>query len=779
MQIKLDDLVNQLSYQELLDDPHATALIMTGNGKQLSILTENELQNDDWNELKYNKRTLMDVALSHGDLDAIHVLVESQRFKDDAATLKKYLKVLFTEFESVRVDHPSEDISFSLEHRKSKVNIINIYNYLKEHVGKDSPVWSDEHTMNNLVAVAARGKVVTLDALLELGYVTNVNTPDETGKTAAYYLTQKNTDTPLIEELKKRGQEFSAQDVLAQSQNALAKNLMSAIENKDREQINSYLTELQSNQSSLTQLQFTNCLYKAIDLDDEATVLALITSECGRQFNLDWKYIANIKSIDMMYTIAYSALTHQSHVENDSQFQEEIKRFSHRVGVGGDIKVKSPSQYNGYVELKLEGSSAAKSLPALQEALEGYNSTEEFNPLSNAVRFTRNVYELSTDGIGQHAPELFLKHYEQGRPLIVPVGWDGSSYGHVIGVGIQYDSKNNKTYLSVSNRGAGGLNIALTEQAKSTFGVQTNATGTVVYAMNGLIDFQISTITTRFPGLKECADVLQNILSNMQPVAILPAQEQKYGTCTYVNVKRTIEGLLFIDALCTGQPVDQKTKDEVYLKYKLFSIDDKKQACLHLIHYYKAHTANSNVDPVKTNILNELIVQIIHRHHSLKHDAVELNLSRQLYAILPKSYQDIAVVVAPELLDPKIGPSQNEGILMSERTRIRPIHVIGDFKVLYKYNENINNLLKIFSEHNITSEVIKIVSIDAKGELSISGKKGMKQQILDVCMQLGATDADIKGVEKRAKVIIPDLNKLMTVLSEDKQEPGEAVCISP
>lgn len=77
--------------------------------------------------------------------------------------------MLFTEFDSVRVDSPSEDIRFSLDHRKSKVNIINIYNYLKENVGKISPVWTDENTMNNLVVLAARGKVVTLDALLELG----------------------------------------------------------------------------------------------------------------------------------------------------------------------------------------------------------------------------------------------------------------------------------------------------------------------------------------------------------------------------------------------------------------------------------------------------------------------------------------------------------------------------------------------------------------------------------------------------------------------------------
>lgn len=36
----------------------------------------------------------MDVALSHGDLDAIQTLVKSAIFKDDEATLKKYLKVL-------------------------------------------------------------------------------------------------------------------------------------------------------------------------------------------------------------------------------------------------------------------------------------------------------------------------------------------------------------------------------------------------------------------------------------------------------------------------------------------------------------------------------------------------------------------------------------------------------------------------------------------------------------------------------------------------------------
>lgn len=93
MEINLDDLANMLSYEDLCDYSCA-ALIMTGNGIQLSKLTEEELQTADRDEFD-GESTLMEVALSHGDLDAIQTLVKSAIFKDDEATLKKYLKSAF------------------------------------------------------------------------------------------------------------------------------------------------------------------------------------------------------------------------------------------------------------------------------------------------------------------------------------------------------------------------------------------------------------------------------------------------------------------------------------------------------------------------------------------------------------------------------------------------------------------------------------------------------------------------------------------------------------
>lgn len=78
---------------------------------------------------------------------------------------------------------------------------------------------------------------------------------------------------------------------------------------------------------------------------------------------------------------------------------------------------------------------------------------------------------------------------------------------------LQAGAASNKTYVSVSNRGEGALNIALTKQAKAVFNVKIITLGTAVYVADGMIDAQfISALSQRFSELNGGVEMLPNVL---------------------------------------------------------------------------------------------------------------------------------------------------------------------------------------------------------------------------------------------------------------------------
>lgn len=92
MQIKVEELANPWSYNNLAEEVESTRLIMSGNGKQPSNLSKDSLEREELEKLESSDGSLMDVALLYGDLDAIQTLVNSGRFNDDEVTYNDILK---------------------------------------------------------------------------------------------------------------------------------------------------------------------------------------------------------------------------------------------------------------------------------------------------------------------------------------------------------------------------------------------------------------------------------------------------------------------------------------------------------------------------------------------------------------------------------------------------------------------------------------------------------------------------------------------------------------
>ncbi len=805
-----DDLTkNQKTYDEGTSEGDneipaivARELIATNNGIRLNEISPSLLLKANTSLLKLDGLSLMDYALLWGDFDAVKAIIESEiEIRSDAETIQRYLSKLFIEYPLINScfgDH--------IEYDKSSDNLINIYHYLTENIAKNNPAWTDTAMMNHFFVEAAKGDVTTVLALLSLGHVGDINTVDKTGKTALYYLTLKGMTLPVVDEqdpllsdtvdledeiqraammsddfqtittlliaqLKKEGAEFSSADRKALTQPDFAKNLLQAIMRNDQEVIDRYLRQIHEDDQLLSQMGFKECLEAAIEKNDVKTVKSLLGSSYASKIKLGELKLAITTSDEMIYALADQHKT----VDVSERFEKRLRQAAHRIGISGAISVmthNNPPFGNRNKILSFEGDDLIGSRSALHKVLADYSEkNDKFKPIAAAASFACNLAELSPVNIDSDKTALLShQYYSAGHGMVLVSTW----IEHAVGISVKYDEKSDKTYIAVSNRGNGNLQACLTKIAERLLKDRPQC-GTVVYRLDGKLSqsffdkIPCYDNTIQFASDTDFNQALNEELKDAKPVAVLPAQPQKHGTCSYVNPKRSIEGLLLIEAICAGKPVDSNTLADAYNQYKLFSVDDKQQAVYDIIALHKSMAQNPDAIPIEIELLHKFMIKIIMSHHSTKYNEIELAWAKELYRALPNEHREKLSSVFPELASETYTVKDKMTLFSQQRDRVRNIKITGELENIILFSNTLNNLQEYLRRNDLNKDVKEIQVTDSKIVIVTQNDQKLKYRLRDDVFQkeLGAEITNVRG-EYKFIVNNPDKLRLPTMVPPRK-----------
>lgn len=213
-----------------------------------------------------------------------------------------------------------------------------------------------------------------------------------------------------------------------------------------------------------------------------------------------------------------------------------VKKAGHVLGMSTTIEVRKPNSQD-MTNIKTELNVTASSISFLHEFLQEYTSN-----LQNDTTAYRHFKEISDAFQLEHAMLLYngtttteqlFKRYsgtetERPRVITIPTGWSGHDTALAL-----YSNK-----LVYCNRGMG---------KGDTEG------GTLVHELNPEVQSKITAELImnliprgkKRPSMKEMMDKI-NVLRTDTTPTVLPSKNQKYGTCTFVNAKSSIEGILYI-----------------------------------------------------------------------------------------------------------------------------------------------------------------------------------------------------------------------------------------
>ena len=570
---------------------------------------ENEFEN-------VNFRNLFEIALQYGQLSVIQYLIENKVVKMDNEDTADMLHALFDN------EHP-----YLSDEEKSNQTVKNIYEYLTRQFKE---FLFDMYLKDSLPGLIG-GDNKYINVILELKpELIHYQDRDEHG--LVYYALRNKLET-LADQLLKHGATLSDHDKMTLEQNNIVNDLLIAIQknnNEDKSQLLKKLIEY-SSKHTISRENIHACVKAVIAKNDLASLKALLEIRNAEKIILHF-IPKNLEAARLLIEYGVHHDTETAH----GNLYSFVSEFGHKMGLGGDVIVDKKSK------LSTEGSTDIAALPLLNDALKGYDDTSKLmQNISSAVQFTMLSQLAITSESDKEAEairrSLYFERYDHGDPVVLFSGW----HSHCIGLSLQYDKSKNTTYISISNRGDGYLDICFNKNAKADQQCQafTKKTGTIVYAMEGELEkeffehFSTGKQRLAYGAAKDSfVDDIMTTLQDAHVIAILPAMPQKYGTCAYVNFKRTIEGYLFTQDMIANNNVELAKKN-AYAQYKKFSSHDRDQCCMKLM---QLHQKNEEWRP----ILNQLIYQFILNHHSYKDDAREIHRAQLLFKLLPQELKD-------------------------------------------------------------------------------------------------------------------------------------------
>jgi len=246
-----------------------------------------------------------------------------------------------------------------------------------------------------------------------------------------------------------------------------------------------------------------------------------------------------------------------------ASIERDIKIFSHRLGLTSYAQ-PSPIRVGSGNIVKIEGNTNSSSAIALEEDLKIYqksayltedNDKEYFNMITEAA--------IENTQLTQFPQNQILDRIRCGNMTLISACWRG----HTIGVSFYKDN------MIISNRGEG---------KDANFGVliyKINPKNTKINA-----NF-IEKIRSNRYDQKTVTDLIHSIIEPPgEPIKIFDQKEHKRGTCTYVNPKSAIVGMLYllkVEELESNrelaltkevrQEIKQRATDYAQTEYKKFT----------------------------------------------------------------------------------------------------------------------------------------------------------------------------------------------------------------
>ena len=656
----------------------------------------------------------------------------------------------------LKVALPQEKLLYSLfvkspyETKKNSQTVIEIYKYLIEE-GID--VTNPALTETIMLREVKNGNFMAVNALLELKLISSINCTDIDGHTALFY-SMLMKERVTTEQLLQSGASLNGKDKTVLESIALIHNIFLEMKAKNEDKLVKLRNQLNStNLNELPAKELESCIFKAIELNDTKT-LKLLLPACDpeRLSSIRYSMFGRLNSIESAtYIINYFA-THGSPLQKGS-----LAEYAHRLGL--NEYESGFSQSHKYL------------LQVLQKYQNQPNISVDFKTIFESQQQTCLLNETSNP---QVVREIINQSYLKGKPLIFAVGWAG----HGVGLSVLWDEKLNKTYIVFSNRGEGGIDACLTDKSLLEKNVKY---GSVVYEVDGKLDkefFSHFQIGENKQGMFKYSQerFKQDIAICLKGAKILQpfllATPQKYGTCSYVNSKQLVRGLLNVFNIVRGEPYTKELTDATYKLYKDFTAFDKNSGCMDLIQYYQTERDVDSKQLLKES--RDFIVKVI-LSHSVSSKPDDIERMKMLFAILPMDVQKKLTYILPAYIT--IGSSiaqtstlrhfsmfkpTQEGTPLSNSFSFNPIK-IGTKSVddLLESVIQINSLLKFFeSKERSGTDIMEIIlEKDRSVRICTMQDRSTKYAIKDLF-----PENLITNVQGQFEIIINDLDKLTNIL---------------
>lgn len=271
-------------------------------------------------------------------------------------------------------------------------------------------------------------------------------------------------------------------------------------------------------------------------------------------------------------------------------------RFGHTLGLDNPIQVVAED--NKIYEIKVSGGKRESSVRILNAILQDYLKSDSISGKSEAAYFAQiqeafdiclNLFMPNSNEYKDNASSSLLSRYREGKLTFIASGWTG----HGVGMALYGN------YLVYTNRGEGGDDFH----------------GTKIFEIknkNNITQKHIEQICDA-SSPSQIQAVLKEICYLDDPVAVFPAKAQEHSTCSFVNPKATIEGMLFLceHAKLGLSEVRQKAKNqgsrETYKHFTHFAFE-------HEMDFLLKNAKYAQTPQLESFFLN-LIKTVIFEHH--------------------------------------------------------------------------------------------------------------------------------------------------------------------